>query len=177
MTCNLAGDVTPAGLVLPFRSRNRLDLTVNKAFVKEQEDETGRCPRCGAAGVVVHEKTLRGQIPAALVAEISFVANFCASGNCVVAYFDSFGRTILVSQLNAAIYPKDPAAAICPCNGFYESDILNDVEHGQAVHTRAAIEQAGRVGSDCEARSPDGRNCSERIQKCFMRLWQQSRGS
>ena len=100
---------------------------MNKAFVRESDDGAPRCPRCGSPGQEVLRDTLRVHVPEPLRESLTESAWFCAFDRCEVVYFDAFGRSVRATQLAQPVWPKDPAAPLCPCFGLTSADIELDL--------------------------------------------------
>jgi bacterioferritin-associated ferredoxin len=141
---------------------------MNKAFVREPDQTSDYCPRCGAEGEPVGQETLENYLSAEQLGRVSQRSNFCPTPRCAVAYFDGFERTILVSELGRAVYPKDPAAPICACFGLTGEQIEEDVAEGVATRTRAILEKA----THCARLAANGRSCVAYVQKYYMQLLQ-----
>lgn len=145
---------------------------MNKAFVREPDQTCEYCPRCGAQGEAVGSETLESYLSAEQRGRVSPRANFCPSPRCEVAYFDSFERVILVSDLSRAVYPKDPRAPICACFGLTTEEIEQDVAEGLATRTRAILERAKSVDARCACLAANGRSCVAYVQKYYMQCLQ-----
>ncbi len=143
---------------------------MNKAFVKEPDEPGNRCPECGTIGTAVYQVTLRAHLPTDLEEQFRGSAFFCSQPTCGVAYFDSLERTIAVSSLSAAVYPKDPDAPICPCFGFTCEEIEADVDEGVVTRVKAHISRANSDEANCETKAADGRSCVTAVQRYFMQL-------
>jgi hypothetical protein len=142
---------------------------MNKAFVREPEATHEYCPRCGSKGLAVGEETLRAFLGPELRRDLAQTASFCPLPRCEVAYFDVLERIVLASAIRAPIYPKDPAAPICPCFGLTCEDIEQDLREGVVTRTRAAVERAKSADAPCLVKSPTGRSCQAAVQAYYMR--------
>lgn len=142
---------------------------MNKAFVRERQEEGDRCPACGSVGRPVFQATLEAHLPAEECARFQGTACFCPHPTCPVAYFDPLERTVNVNRLRQAVYPKDPAAPICPCFGLTCQDIDADVREGSLARLQAHRRQAESSSARCATRAPDGRSCIPAVQRYFMR--------
>ena len=142
---------------------------MNKAFVREPEQGSERCPQCGAPGEPVQEVTLAAHVPSNKLPEIAKSANFCASPNCPVVYFDVFERVIVMSELAVGVYPKDPLAPICPCFGLTCDAIDQDIAEGVVTRTRDAVERAKSSEAQCQIKSPRGQSCVGDVQRYYMK--------
>jgi hypothetical protein len=142
---------------------------MNKAFVREPDATDEYCPRCGSKGMSVGEETLRVFLGPKLRSHLAQTASFCPMPRCEVAYFDALEQAVPVSALGTPIYPKDPAAAICPCFGLTCDDIDEDVREGVVTRTRAAVERARSAEAQCLVKSPTGRSCQAAVQAYYMK--------
>ncbi len=145
---------------------------MNKAFVREAEQTSEYCPRCGAQGETVGGETLETHLSAQQLGRVSPRANFCPSPRCEVAYFDGFERVVLVSELSRAVYPKDPDAPICACFGLTCGEIDRDVAEGVATRTRAILERAKSAEARCARLAANGRSCVAYVQKYYLQCMQ-----
>jgi hypothetical protein len=143
---------------------------MNKAFVREPDEDSGRCPRCGSPGSVVHAITLNSHLPGPLRTRLGDSAYFCPSDSCLVVYFDVFERQVLLSELDRGVYPKSPEAPICSCFGFSEDDVRDDIADGQPVKTRALLARASGPDVRCSEAAPSGQSCKDAVQACYYRL-------
>jgi hypothetical protein len=136
--------------------------------MREPERTVEYCPRCGSQGESVGRQTLEAQLPAGRKNPLADPAAFCPSPRCEVAYFDAFEGVVLVSELDHPIYPKDPAAPLCPCFGLTAEDIEQDVREGVVTRTRAALEKAKSPAARCQQLAANGRSCVAFVQKYFL---------
>ena len=143
---------------------------MNKAFVKESEDPGDRCPACGAIGASVYHTTLRVHLPSEACDRLAEPAFFWPELACDVAYFDQYERTVPVASLSAPLYPKDPAAPICPCFGLTCDDIEADVAEGVVTRVKAHLQRAQSDDVCCATKTADGQSCVPAVQRYFMRL-------
>jgi hypothetical protein len=93
-----------------------------------------------------------------------------------VAYFDSFERFVLATDLSRFVYPKDPNAPVCACFGLTRQDIEQDVEEGSVTRTRAAVEKAKSPAARCAQMAANGRPCVAYVQKYYMECRNRRRG-
>jgi len=145
---------------------------MNKAFVKEDDDREPRCPApegCGGLGTTVPTNTVEAQAPEDLRANLSRDVLYCPNPGCPVAYFDPWGATVPVSALASVIYPKDPAAPLCPCFGIRPEDIIEDAERKDPGRLRDLIKNAEGPDAQCATRAPDGQCCASEARRLFMR--------
>jgi hypothetical protein len=143
---------------------------MNKAFVREPDATDVLCPRCGAAGASTPRSTVESHVPADARRPLAASAYFCPTPTCPVAYFDAFEATVMADALNRAVYPKDPAAPLCPCFGLTLDDIEADIDEGTPTRIRALIAKSKTPAARCEERSPTGRSCIPDVQKCYFKL-------
>jgi len=142
---------------------------MNKAFTRESDSTVERCPRCGSVGEPVESVTLDALLKDECRAQLGESANFCPSPTCDVAYFDKFERSADVAELARPVYPKDPAAPICPCFGLTCEEIEDEARAGSVVRVRAAIERAKSPEAHCSQRAANGRSCVAEIQRYYMK--------
>ena len=143
---------------------------MNKAFVREPEEEEGRCPACGSAGIPVGAETLGAQLPAAALAAFAESAFYCAYPGCPVGYFDRLRQTVPAALLRRPTYPKFPPAVLCACTGLTTADLEADFRGGNLVRIKDLIARAGSAGARCALEAPDGRPCAAEARKLWMRL-------
>jgi hypothetical protein len=143
---------------------------MNKAFVKEQDSTEGRCPRCGSPGTVVFQETLRAHLSPEILGNLTDSAFFCGQPRCSVVYFDLFDRIVEESSVKTPVYPKNPAAPLCPCFGLTGDDIEEDIREGSVTRTRACIEKAKSPEARCSVASPSGQSCVAEVQGYYMRM-------
>jgi bacterioferritin-associated ferredoxin len=141
---------------------------MNKAFVRELDDTSEYCPRCGSKGESVGRSTLKTYLTDDQLRQIADPANFCPSAQCRVAYFDGFERVVLTADIQRPIYPKDPTAPICACYGLTQADIEQDVQEGVVTRTKAILERAKSAESRCSELAANGRPCVAAVQKYYM---------
>jgi hypothetical protein len=109
---------------------------------------------------------------------LSEPANFCPSPQCPVAYFDSFERFVLATDLSHPVYPKDPTAPICACFGLTRQDIEQDVDEGGVTRTKAVLEKAKSPAARCSHKAANGRPCVAYVQKYYVQCrTRQERGN
>ena len=143
---------------------------MNKAFVKESEDNGDRCPACGSMGRTVYRETIAAQVVEGASEDVADPAFFCSHATCDVAYFDRFERQIAIDQFVQPVYPKDPEAPICPCFGLTCAEIEADVDEGVVTRVKTHLERAQSKEARCWTQSPDGQSCVAAVQQYFMRL-------
>ncbi len=143
---------------------------MNKAFVREPEfDGRAYCPRCGSLGTPVNRTTLDHHVQTQSRSRIGESAWFCGFARCEVAYFDLFERYVAVSELQAAVYPKDVAMPICACFGFTLEDIEADVSDGTPTRIRELLSKSKSDDAQCHTLAADGRCCMTEVQRIYMR--------
>lgn len=141
---------------------------MNKAFIREPDQTADYCPRCGSKGQSVGGETLRSFLTQEQLRAVADPANFCPSPKCEVVYFDSFERTVLTSDLQRPVYPKDPAAPICPCSGLTREDIRQDLHDGVTTRVKAVLEKAKSSAAQCRRMAANGQPCVAYVQKYYM---------
>jgi hypothetical protein len=143
---------------------------LNKAFLKEQEDPVGRCPRCGSPGSPVPAETLVAFLSAEQRASISGTAYFCGSPRCEAVYFDDFERWVPLAGLHARVWPKDADAPLCACFGLRADDVAADVREGGVARVKDVVTRSKTSEARCSVLSPSGHNCSAEVQRYYFRL-------
>jgi len=141
---------------------------MNKAFVKEPDGDSGRCPRCDSPGLPVGSETLSAWVPAEHLADLASSAYFCPYAKCSVIYFDAFERVVEHDVVPRPIYPKDPEAPLCGCSGLTMEDIESDLAEGAPTRTRKAIDLAKSAEARCVTLNPGGRPCLSDVQRCYL---------
>jgi hypothetical protein len=142
---------------------------MNKAFVRESDSTIERCPQCGSPGESVGAATLDALLKPEHRSQLGAEAYFCASATCPIAYFDQFERSAAIDALARPVYPKDPAAPICPCFGLTPDEVEDDARAGDVARVRAAIERAKSAEARCPQTAPNGRSCVAEIQRYYMK--------
>lgn len=143
---------------------------MNKAFVREPDSSEVFCPRCGSSGEEVQRITIESHVPAEALRPLAATAYFCPLVTCEVAYFDAFESTVPVAALNRAVYPKDPAAALCPCFGLTRDDVEADIAEGVPRRIRELLAKSKTPAAHCETASPTGRCCLPEVQRYYFKL-------
>jgi hypothetical protein len=141
---------------------------MNKAFVREPDNTADYCPRCGSKGEPVGGETLRSFLTDEQRRAVTESANFCPSEKCPVVYFDSFERTVLATDVQRAVYPKDPAAPICGCFGLTREDIERDVQEGGTTRVKEIIDKARSPAARCRQTAANGKPCIAYVQKYYI---------
>jgi hypothetical protein len=141
---------------------------MNKAFVREPDQATAVCPRCGSVGETVRGETLRAWLSEAQRRGLAEPASFCPSPQCKVVYFDGFEQTILTSDLPRAVYPKDPSAPICACFGLTTDDIEQDVREGGTTRVKLLLQRAASPAACCVQQAANGRCCVPLVRKYYL---------
>ncbi len=142
---------------------------MNKAFVRESDSTEIRCPRCGAIGDEALRSAVESLVPAEARRSLSAAACFCPTPVCEVAYFDAFEAVVLTDQLQRPVYPKDPAAPMCPCFGLTTEDVEADIAEGVPSRIRALYQRSKTDEARCFERSPTGHCCLPEVQKLYFR--------
>src|SRR5436309_3420494 len=123
---------------------------MNKAFVREPETTEVLCPRCGAAGIDTRRAAFETHVPADARRPLAASTYFCPTPTCPVAYFDAFEATIPVEALATAVYPKDPAAPLCPCFGLTMDAVQADIAEGTSTRIRALLAKSKTPDDRCD---------------------------
>lgn len=146
---------------------------MNKAFVREAEDETApKCPACRAIGQPVGPATLDKQLePGAAAGLAAASMNFCPNPTCDVAYFDAHGLRASTDALIEKIWPKsdDPQAVLCPCLGYTAEQIMRDARSGDPTRVRQILAQGQSHPQRCITATPYGRACAGEAQRLYMK--------
>lgn len=143
---------------------------MNKAFVREPDaDARVSCPRCGGVAVEVGSGPLDHHIRAESRSRLGDSAWYCRTPACDVVYFDLFEQRVLVSDLCAAVYPKNPSAAICACFGMTLDDVEADLEDGEPRRIRELYGKSRSAAAQCSRLAVDGRCCMAEVQKIYLR--------
>lgn len=143
---------------------------MNKAFVREPDaDARVNCPRCGGLGLEVGSETLDEHIRAEYRSRLGSGAWCCRTPACDVVYFDLFEQRVLVTELQCAVYPKSPSAAVCPCFGLTLDDIEADLSEGQPLRIRELFRKSQSEAAECSRRAMDGRCCLPEVQRIYLR--------
>jgi hypothetical protein len=140
---------------------------MNKAFVRESDDDGGWCPRCGSRGDAVVAATLDAHLVAERRRDLGDFAFFCVQANCPVAYFDAFERAVNVDALRAPVYPKDPTAPVCACFGLTAEEIAAEAEAGEVAQVRDVVRKSQSPEAECRIRAANGHSCSAEVQRCY----------
>lgn len=143
---------------------------MNKAFVRESDSTDVNCPRCKSAGIDVPRVTIESHVPEELLKPLAATAYFCPTPSCPVAYFDAFEAMLPASALKASVYPKDPAAPLCPCFGLTHEDVMADIEEGTPRRIRELVAKSKSPEAHCELSSPTGRSCMPIVQRQYFKL-------
>ena len=143
---------------------------MNKAFTREpDEPDELHCPRCGALGSPVGAATIAAHLGEGARSSLSSTVCFCPTPTCPVAYFDHFEQTIAASDLNRAVYPKDPQAPICACFKLKADDVEADAQAGNPAGVRELIRMSQTAAARCETLAASGKCCVPEVQKLYMR--------
>ena len=139
---------------------------MNKAFCREPESGPAPlCPACGGTGAAVGADTLAAHAPVGL----GDPAYFCTTETCDVAYFDEVGRTVAASAATGLYWPKDPAGPLCSCHGLTADDVDGEIVAGDPRRLREVLRLAAEPDAACGLASADGRPCTARLQRYFLR--------
>ena len=143
---------------------------MNKAFVREPDTTEVLCPRCARRESHALRAAFEHYVPADVRRPLAVSTYFCATPTCPVAYFDAFEAVVPVSALNAAVYPKDPSAPLCPCFGLTLEDVEADIADGTPTRIRALLAKSKTPAARCDELSPTGRSCIADVQRCYFKL-------
>ncbi len=143
---------------------------MNKAFVREPEfDGRAYCPQCGTLGVAVGEAVLDRHVQPTARTRLGDAAWFCNFARCDVAYFDLLERVVTASELQQAIYPKDPTAPLCACFGFTRDELDADVQEKSPRRIRELLARSKSPEARCSALAADGQCCLAEVQRLYLR--------
>lgn len=144
---------------------------MNKAFVREQEDD-GRayCPRCRSLGIAVEAGPLDTHIRPEFRAKLGDYAWCCNYQYCDVAYFNQFEVTVAIDELKSPVYPKDPDAPICACFGFTYDEVAADAQDETPLRIRELLAKSKSPAANCRTLAADGRCCMTAVQSLYMKL-------
>ena len=145
---------------------------MNKAFMREPDEATSRCPSCQTIGQPVGPQTLNAQLKPELRRRLAESASFCPNGQCDVVYFDDFSGVVTRESFSDLIAIKDADAPICSCFGFKRDDIEEDIAEGVVTRTKAAILKAQSGEARCTTLAPNGRSCISDVQGYFLKCKQ-----
>jgi hypothetical protein len=143
---------------------------MNKAFCREPDtSQPPRCPRCGNEGLQVTAETLGAHVSGAAAESLGEPAFHCGTDSCDVAYFDLLEREVPVAEARGLAWPKDPAGPLCGCHGLTIDDIDADVAAAAPTRVREILRRSAEPGAACGSMSPDGRPCTARVQRTYLR--------
>ena len=146
---------------------------MNKAFVREPDADTRvLCPRCGTGGTPVGSGPLDTHLRPEARTRMQDAAWYCSHSSCEVAYFNLFELTVMLSELQAAVYPYDVDAPICACFGFRYDDVEADIRDGQPIRIRKLLARSQSPEARCQTLAVDGQCCIREVQKLYMKLRQ-----
>ena len=145
---------------------------MNKAFIREPDEISSRCPKCQSIGQPVGPQTLNAQLGSDLRRKLAESANFCPDGQCDIVYFDDFSGVVTREEFNKPIPVKDAEAPLCSCFGLKRDDIDDDISEGVVTRTKAAILKAQSSEARCASLAPNGRSCISDVQGYFLKCKQ-----
>ena len=154
--------------VLATGLRQEGQTVMNKAFVREPDNTSHYCPRCGSQGETVGSETLRAWLTEEQRRGLSEPADFCPAPQCEVVYFDAFEQFILAAALPHPVYPKDPTAPICACFGLTVEEIEQDVREGVTTRVKTILQKAASPAAHCAQRAANGRSCVPYVRKYYL---------
>jgi len=149
---------------------------MNKAFTKESDDPTDRCPTpkgCGRPAKPVSPETLVAQLAPEDAASFNRNVWFCANPECPVAYFDAWGTVAQCDALAVVPWPKDPNGPVCGCRGVTAERIREAALAGDREFVRDILKQATAEDALCAERSATGRSCAKDLRRLFLRDFEQ----
>ena len=146
---------------------------MNKAFVKESEDETSpKCPACLAIGQPVGAATLRRHlVEGAGLHLAASSANFCPNPTCDVAYFDANRQTVNIDKLRSVMWPKSqsPAAILCPCLNVTAAHVFEDARRKDPARVRSIVNQSKAHPQRCAELNICGCPCVAEAQRLYLK--------
>lgn len=143
---------------------------MNKAFCKEPEQsDRPLCPRCGAEGFPVGAVTLAAHLDPSDAATLAEPVAWCDTERCPVGYFDGLERFVEAVRVRGVHWPKDLSGVLCACHGLTCDDVEADLDEGVPRRVREVVTKAANPGAECAIRSVDGRPCTARVQRHFVR--------
>jgi hypothetical protein len=143
---------------------------MNKAFVREPETTDVFCPACGAIGEVTLRVAFDAHVPAEARRPLAASVYFCPTPTCAVAYFDAFEATVPTAALARPVWPKDPAAPLCPCFQMTLDDVKADAADCVPRRIRELLAKSKTPAARCEELSPTGRCCLPEVQRWYFKL-------
>lgn len=149
---------------------------MNKAFVRDSDNDEIRCPLCGAAGRSVPESALVAYLPDHVRQRLGQAVYFCDTPICEAVYFDAVEDYARVSELLQPCYPKDPDAPLCTCFGLTRDDIEQDLAEGTPSRVREIVAKAKTDEAQCSLKAASGRPCVGEVQKYYLRRWNKLSG-
>lgn len=148
---------------------------MNKAFVKEAEDETAaKCPVCHAIGLPVGAATLaehvEGQAAAHLATGTSY---FCPNTTCDVAFFDLNRQRVETQHLRGRCWVKtgDERDVVCACLKVTAAEVIADAKRKDPSGVRKILAHAKEHAHDCARLMPTGKPCTAEVQQLYLKKW------
>lgn len=143
---------------------------MNKAFMRDPEpDGRAYCPKCQALGDPVGRATLDYHLQPTVRNRFGNDGWFCSFPDCDVAYFDSYDRIILVSELQFPVYPKSLEAPICACFGFTVDELDTAIETRSPTTIRELLAKSKTSEANCSLLAANGRCCLQEVQRLYIR--------
>ncbi len=143
---------------------------MNKAFVKESEDETApKCPACLAIGDPVGQTTLATQLPPQSYAHLSSSVCYCPNPTCDVGYFDANRQTVPATLLKHPIHPKPAAAPLCLCLNISVADVIADARRKDPTRVRQILAHCKANPSACAKLTPHAKSCTAEAQQLYLK--------
>ena len=94
---------------------------------------------------------------------------FCGFARCEAAYFDLLERVVTADELQAPVYPKDPAAPICACFGFTRDEVDADIAERSPTRVRELLARSKSAEARCARLAADGQCCMAEVQRLYIR--------
>src|SRR5690349_14045870 len=82
----------------------------------------------------------------------------------------AFEASVLASSLLTPVWPKDPAAPLCPCFQMTLDDVKADVADTTPRRIRELLAKSKTPAARCEELSPTGRCCIPEVQRWYFKL-------
>ena len=129
------------------------------------------CPRCGAVGRVVGDKTVQAILkPGLAISLLAVERRFCRTPGCDVLYYGADGRLVEKSAARVRVGVKAGAGPIpiCYCFGFDLADVRRELAETGACAVPARIADEIRAGHcACEVKNPSGLCCLGEVNKAL----------
>lgn len=143
---------------------------MNKAFVREPDNDDVLCPRCQSLGEAVLPTAFAATTAPDQRQQLGDRVFFCPAASCPVAYFDALESSIAAADLPRRVYPKDQSAPLCGCFGLTLEDIEDDIAEGVPRRIRELLAKSKSAAAHCSTASPTGRCCMPEVQRIYFKL-------